>query len=124
MTTINNSIDDALAQSFSENCSKKGITAQDAIIDFIKKSGRKFRFSSLFKKTSLDEGRNAFYLLRGNAQQSGKSFSDSDIENIINEVRSARMKTDARLVTGNFRHFPEKPFVVSAREMTEIVEKE
>jgi hypothetical protein len=32
-------------------------------------------------------------------------------------------KEDAYLVTGNIKHFPRKPFVVTPREMVEILEK-
>lgn len=32
-------------------------------------------------------------------------------------------KEDAFLVTGNTKHFPRKPFVVTPREMVEIFEK-
>lgn len=50
-----------------------------------------------------------------------ESFPDES-DRIFYEVTiSERKKSDARLVTGNFRHFPAKPFVVSAREMAEIV---
>ena len=31
-------------------------------------------------------------------------------------------KDDAYLVTGNIKHFPDKPFVVTPREMIEILE--
>lgn len=86
MATINITVDDALARQFDENCSKKGITTQDAILKFIKKSSRKIRFS-FGKKAALKKGRNSFYALREKAQQSGKAFSDSDIEDVITETR-------------------------------------
>lgn len=35
---------------------------------------------------------------------------------------SARQEWDARLVTGNTKHFPSRPFVVTPRQMLEIVE--
>ena len=37
---------------------------------------------------------------------------------------SARKNDDAYLVTGNKRHFPVEPFVVSPREMVEIIESQ
>ena len=37
---------------------------------------------------------------------------------------SARKNDDAYLVTGNKRHFPAEPFVVSPREMVEIIESQ
>lgn len=86
MATININIDDVLARQFDENCSKKGITAQDAILKFIKKSSRSIRFS-FGRKASLERGKSSFYTLREKAQQSGTAFSDGDIEDIITEVR-------------------------------------
>lgn len=35
---------------------------------------------------------------------------------------NARNEKDAYLVTGNIKHFPEKPFVVTPRQMLDIVE--
>lgn len=87
MATININIDDVLARQFNENCSKKGITAQDAILKFIKKSNRKIRFP--FSKTrSLENGKNSFYALRKQADQIGMTFSDSDIEEIVSKIRA------------------------------------
>ena len=87
MATININIDDILARQFNENCSKKGITAQDAILKFIKKSNRKIRFP--FSKTrSLEKGKNSFYALRKQADQIGMTFSDSNIEEIVSKIRA------------------------------------
>ncbi len=38
-------------------------------------------------------------------------------------VMEARKKTDAYLVTGNLKHFPEKSYVVTPKEMIEIINK-
>ena len=35
---------------------------------------------------------------------------------------NARNEKDAYLVTGNIKHFPEKPFVITPRQMLDIVE--
>lgn len=49
-----------------------------------------------------------------------ETFSDpKDI--VFYEVKMS--KEDAYLVTGNTRHFPRKPFVITPREMVEILEK-
>ena len=37
---------------------------------------------------------------------------------------NARTEKDAYLVTGNIKHFPEKPFVVTPRQMLEIIEQQ
>ena len=39
------------------------------------------------------------------------------------EVVMEKRADNAFLVTGNLKHFPQKPFVVSARQMLEILEK-
>ncbi len=36
-------------------------------------------------------------------------------------VMEGRKSEDAYLVTGNIRHFPEKPFVVTPRQMLDII---
>ncbi len=86
MATIQITVDDVLAQQFKESCSKKGITAQDAILKFIKKSSRRIRLSFGGEK-SLEKGKNSFHALREKARQSGKAFSADDIEGIIAETR-------------------------------------
>ena len=51
----------------------------------------------------------------------GESFSDpKDV--VFYEVKMS--KEDAYLVTGNIRHFPRKPFVVTPAEMIAIIEGE
>lgn len=47
-----------------------------------------------------------------------------DIEDIVfYEVVMEKRKTDeAWLVTGNIRHFPKEPFIVTPREMLDIIE--
>lgn len=39
-------------------------------------------------------------------------------------VMEARKEVDAYLVTGNLKHFPEKVFVVTPKEMIDIINKE
>ena len=36
-------------------------------------------------------------------------------------VMEARKGKDASLVTGNIKHFPKKPFIVTPREMLDII---
>ena len=40
------------------------------------------------------------------------------------EVVMEKREDDAYLVTGNLRHFPVKPFIVTAREMLDILDGE
>jgi predicted nucleic acid-binding protein len=49
----------------------------------------------------------------------GEAFPDSK-DVVFYEVKMS--KTDAYLVTGNIKHFPKKPFVVTPREMVELLE--
>ena len=39
-------------------------------------------------------------------------------------VMEARKDADAYLITGNLKHFPEKPFVITPAEMIEILNRE
>ena len=50
-----------------------------------------------------------------------ETLSDPDDAVFYEIVMSARKNRDAYLVTGNIRHFPAKNFVVTPREMLEIV---
>ena len=51
-------------------------------------------------------------------------FIDPDDVVFYELVLSAKSLTDAFLVTGNIKHFPDKNFVVTPREMMDILEKE
>ena len=50
-----------------------------------------------------------------------ETLPDPDDAVFYEIVMSARKNRDAYLVTGNIRHFPSKNFVVTPREMLEIV---
>ena len=50
-------------------------------------------------------------------------FPDPDDAVFYEIVMEARKDVDAYLVTGNLKHFPEKPFVVTPTEMIEILNK-
>lgn len=50
-------------------------------------------------------------------------FPDPDDAVFYEIVMEARRDVDAYLVTGNLKHFPEKPFVVTPKEMIEIINK-
>ena len=51
-----------------------------------------------------------------------ESFIDKDDAVFYEITMSARRTMDAYLVTGNLKHFPQKSYVVSPREMIAIVE--
>lgn len=50
-------------------------------------------------------------------------FPDPDDAVFYEIVMTARNTTDAYLVTGNIKHFPAKPYVVTPKEMLEIMGK-
>ena len=52
---------------------------------------------------------------------SDEKFIDSSDAVFYEIVMCARQKNDAYLVTGNIKHFPKKRFVVTPREMLEII---
>ncbi len=49
------------------------------------------------------------------------SISDPDDAIFYEVVMEARGNTDAYLVTGNIKHFPVKPYVVTPKEMLDIL---
>ncbi len=81
---------------------------------------KKFKFSEFeiekIVNTFKDNG------IKKRQIHSAEIFPD-ETDRIFYEVAlNARNDFDAELVTGNAKHFPAKPFVVSAREMLKIVE--
>ena len=53
---------------------------------------------------------------------SEEEFPDSDDRIFYEVVMEKRQESDAYLVTGNIKHFPVKPFVVTPRQMLDILE--
>lgn len=65
--------------------------------------------------------KNAIFLDRS---QTDETFTDSDDVVFYEIVLTAREVETAYLITGIKKHFPSKPFVVTPREMLEIINKE
>ena len=59
-----------------------------------------------------------------NREQSLKDFIDEDDIVFFEIVMSARNTMDAYLITGNMKHYPIRKYIVTPREMIEIIEKE
>lgn len=55
------------------------------------------------------------------AMPTDESLPDPDDAVFYEIVMEARKETDAYLVTGNIKHFPEKPYVVTPKEMIDII---
>lgn len=55
------------------------------------------------------------------AMPTAESLPDPDDAVFYEIVMEARKETDAYLVTGNIKHFPEKPYVVTPKEMIDIM---
>jgi len=51
-------------------------------------------------------------------------FIDEDDKVFYEVLLSAREQVNAYLVTGNIKHFPLKPYVITPKQMIEIIEKE
>ena len=56
-----------------------------------------------------------------NPEHPGFLLPDPDDTVFYEVVMEKRKESDAYLVTGNIRHFPTKPFIVTPREMLDIV---
>ena len=61
----------------------------------------------------------------------GELVSASPTEDILPDIKDVpfyevvmeKQKDDAYLVTGNIKHFPKKPFIVTPRELIDILSK-
>ena len=54
--------------------------------------------------------------------RSDENFPDLDDAVFYEIALTARKTADAYLITGNIKHFPVKPFVITPREMLDIIE--
>ena len=82
----------------------------------------KFNFDDFVVQNTIDTlKKNAIYLEK---EQSIEDFVDQDDVVFFEIVMSARNTMDAYLVTGNIKHYPIRNYVVTPREMIEIIEKE
>lgn len=57
-----------------------------------------------------------------NAAPTQEILPDSDDTVFYEVVMTAQDKENAYLVTGNLKHFPTKPFIVTPREMLDIIQ--
>ena len=81
----------------------------------------KFSFDKKTIETFLIElSKRAIFLDRIKVNE---MFIDNDDVVFYEIVMSARNSTDAYLITGNTKHFPKEPFVVTPREMLDIINK-
>ena len=82
----------------------------------------KFGFDDATIKETIDViKKNAIYLER---EQTIEEFIDKDDIVFFEIVMSARSTMDAYLVTGNMKHYPVRSYIVTPREMIDIIEKE
>lgn len=82
---------------------------------------KKFKFSEeaiyLVIKSIKDNGISVHQF------SSGEELPDSK-DLVFYEVCLSKRDEDSMLVTGNMKHFPEKPFIVTPNELLEIIKKE
>ena len=79
----------------------------------------KFSLDKKIVETFLIElSKRAIFLERATVNE---IFVDSDDIVFYEIVMSARNSTDAYLITGNTKHFPKEPFIVTPREMLDII---
>ena len=81
----------------------------------------KFGFSEEDVQDTIDNIRaNAIVLKR---EQCLEDFIDEDDIVFYEIVMSARNTMDAYLITGNIKHYPIRSYVVTPKEMLDIIEK-
>ena len=79
----------------------------------------KFSFDKNIIETFLIElSKRAIFLDRTIVNE---MFIDKDDAVFYEIVMNARNSTDAYLITGNTKHFPKEPFIVTPREMLDII---
>ena len=81
----------------------------------------KFAFSEQIVKDLVSEIDNAGIHI--DAEPIDIELEDPDDLVFYEVVMDARKNDDAYLVTGNIKHFPEKPFIVTSRQMIELILK-
>lgn len=79
-----------------------------------------------FKKEDIDYVRQLFEEKSINVVRTTTEEQFTDKKDVVfyEITLTGRKEADAFLVTGNLKHFPKKPFVVSPREMLTIIEEE
>ena len=82
-------------------------------------SRKKFNFSNEVVKNLITElKKQAIYVDKSKVED---YLPDPDDAVFYEVVMEARKDVDAYLVTGNLKHFPEKSFVVTPKEMMDII---
>lgn len=116
------SIPGQIIQFISENIITP-ILNKDILDEYVEVLSRnKFGFKSKEIENLLAAIRaNAIYLER---KQTIEDFVDGDDIVFFEIVMSARSLLDAYLVTGNMKHYPIRSYIVTPREMIDIIEKE
>lgn len=81
---------------------------------------KKFGFSeSAVAKLVTELPKRAIFI---NAEPTQENSPDPDDAVFYEIVMAAQDKENAYLVTGNLKHFPVKPFIVTPREMLDIIQ--
>ena len=104
-------------------------TAKGAIVPLINKeiineyrevlSRKKFKFNNTLIEQLLSIFLNEGFITNGNLQSSeSEDFPDPD-DVVFYEV--AMSVDDSFLITGNIKHFPSKPFIVTPAEMVQVL---
>ena len=96
---------------------------QEIINEYINVLTRnKFNFDDITIQETIDViKKNAIFL---KSEQTIEDFIDKDDIVFFEIVMSARSTMDAYLVTGNMKHYPVRSYIVTPKEMIEIIEKE
>ncbi len=79
----------------------------------------KFQFDTISVKTVID--RIVARGIRVNAHPVAEMLPDPKDVIFYEVVMEQRKNEDAYLVTGNLKHFPQQPFVVTPKEMLDII---
>lgn len=96
---------------------------QEIINEYINVLTRnKFNFDDITIQETIDVIKKNAIFLKG--EETIEDFVDKDDIVFFEIVMSARTTMDAYLVTGNMKHYPVRSYIVTPREMIDIIEKE
>lgn len=99
----------------------KPVLAPDIVAEYGEVLSRsKFQFEESDVRQTIDAiVSNAVFL---EPKSSGETFAD-ETDRVFYEVALAGQSDDTRLVTGNLRHYPVSPIVVTPAQMIAIIEE-
>ena len=125
-------MDETLKKQFDSLCSDFGMNATTAFNIFAKAVVRERRIPfeiSSPSNTIRDDAISAFWEMRKIAEENGLQdmtmhYLQTESKDLVfYEVCLSKRNDDSMLVTGNMKHFPARPFIVTPNELLSIIQR-